>query len=150
MNLNFKPVTKDNQKDIEALQLFPFQIGFIETIEECLIESEEYKQWKPVGIYYGEALIGFAMYGYFEDTNYKGRLWLDRLLIDKRFQGKGYGKEAVTKLIKRLYNEYGENKIYLSVYESNKAAISLYEKAGFYFNGEYDTKGEKVMEYSFL
>ena len=35
--------------------------------------------------------------------------------------------------------------IYLSVYEENHVAISLYQSYGFKFNGELDTKGEKIM-----
>ena len=27
-------------------------------------------------------------------------------------------------------------------------AISLYQQVGFHFNGEYDTKGEKIMVYA--
>ena len=46
-------------------------------------------QWMPVGICDGEALVG-CNDGYFASPS-PGRLWLDRLLIDKIRQGKGYG-----------------------------------------------------------
>lgn len=145
MELRFEPVCPENRKEIEALQLFPEQSGFIESVAECMAEADELNQWKPVGIYDNDILIGFSMYGYFSEPRPQGRLWLDRLLIDKNHQGKGYGKAAVLALLDKLHREYGQSKVYLSVYENNKTAIALYTQAGFYFNGEYDTKGEKIM-----
>lgn len=48
-------------------------------------------------------------------------------------------------MIARLIKENGCNEIYLSVYESNARAISMYKRRGFEFNGELDAKGELVM-----
>ena len=74
-------------------------------------------------------------------------MWLDRILIDRRYQKKGYGKAAVLALLKRLQLEYGNKQIYLSVYENNEAAVNLYQQTGFQFNGKLDTKGEKIMSF---
>ena len=85
------------------------------------------------------------MYGYLPFLG-EGQLWFDRLLIDKQYQHKGYGRAAVAALLKRLQQEYPScSCVYLSVYEDNTAAIRLYRQAGFSFNGEYDTKGERIM-----
>ena len=149
MTLHFEKVTSENRKQIEKLKLFPNQKDYIETVKECLIEADESNIWKTVGIYNDQILIGFAMYGFFQEIQSRGQVWLDRLLIDKDYQGKGYGKKAVIKLLRILEDEYKQNKVYLSVYDINKAAIHLYKKIGFYFNGEYDTKGERVMVYEF-
>lgn len=147
MKLHFEPVCPENKKEIQNLQILPEQSGFIESVKECLSEANETKQWKPVGIYDGDTLIGFAMYGYFNDPLPEGQLWLDRLLIDKKYQGKGYGKAVIPALLERLLMEYHNSRVYLSVYEVNKAAIALYQQIGFRFNGEYDSKGEKIMVY---
>lgn len=148
MLLHFEPVCSGNRKEIEQLQVFPAQAGFIESVRECLREADEASQWKPVGIYDGKNLVGFAMYGYFQSPP-PARLWLDRLLIDRAHQGKGYGKAAVLALLEKLRREYGRPQVYLSVYADNAAAIALYRQVGFCFNGEYDTKGEKMMVYTF-
>ena len=89
------------------------------------------------------------MYGCFAQPEPEGQLWLDRLLIDKKYQGKGYGKRVVLALLDRLRTEYSCDTIYLSVYETNSHAIHLYQQIGFHFNGEYDTNGEHVMVYAF-
>lgn len=149
MKLHFDPVCPENRKEVEALQLHPEQTGFIESVTECMAEADECKQWQPVGIYDSKTLVGFSMYGYFDRPLPDGRLWLDRLLIDKKHQGKGYGKAAVLALLENFRREYSCHRVYLSVYENNLPAIALYEQIGFYFTGEYDTKGEKMMVYDF-
>lgn len=145
MKLHFEPVCPENRKEKEALQTFPEQSGFIESVVECMAEADEVGQWRPVGIYDNDVLVGFAMYGYFSEPLPDGRLWLDRLLIDKRYQGQGYGKAAALALLEILRKEYGGRHVHLSVYDNNTVAIALYKQIGFCFTGEYDTKGEKMM-----
>lgn len=146
--LHFEPVNNKNRREIESLTVFSEQSDFIESVSECLREADELEVWRPVGIYDGNTLIGFAMYGYFPEP-VPGQLWLDRLLIDQNYQGKGYGKKAVFALLDRLRREYSRDVVYLSVYEDNSHAIHLYQQIGFRFNGEYDIKGECVMVYYF-
>lgn len=147
MNLKIKEINKDNYKEALKLQVFEEQIGYIESVQECLEEASENSSWRPVGIYDEDTLVGFSMYGLLHEVEYRGpRVWLDRILIDKNHQGKGYGKASVEILLKRLYEEYNEKKTYLSVYDDNEAAVKLYKRIGFVFNGEIDTKGEKIME----
>ena len=146
--LHFEPVNHENRKAVENLTVFSEQAGFIESVSDCLQEADELELWRPVGIYDGNMLIGFAMYGYFPEPS-PGQLWLDRLLIDKKYQGKGYGKQAVLSLLDKLHTEFQSDTVYLSVYENNPNAIQLYRQIGFRFNGRYDTKGEHIMEYHF-
>ena len=145
MKLHFEPVCPENRKEIESLQIFAEQIGFIETVAECMTEADEFCQWRPLGIYDGDVLVGFAMYGFFPYEDTHGRVWLDRFLIDNRYQGKGYGKAALKLLITRLFCEYQCNTIYLSLYQQNKHAYHLYTSFGFQENGEKDVNGETVM-----
>lgn len=148
--LRFELVNDKNREDVKRLSLFSEQVGFIESVNECLQEADEIKAWRPVGIYDGDILVGFAMYGYFPKPA-PGQLWLDRLLIDKKYQGQGYGRQAVLSLLDRLYTEYGKDTetVYLSVYIDNPHAIRLYKSIGFQFNGKYDSKGEHIMEYRY-
>ena len=83
------------------------------------------------------------------DVGKMGAFWLDRFLIDQRFQGQGYGKAACRLLMLMLIEKYQTNKLYLSVYDTNSSAIRLYQQLGFVFNGELDTNGERVMEWTY-
>lgn len=149
MELHFEPITAVNRKQAEALDVLPEQNGYIESVKQCLAEADKRQSWRPVGIYDGDLLVGFAMYGFFWEYLPWGRVWLDRLLIDKKYQGRGYGRAAVLQLLERIRKEYKHKKVYLSVYTENTAAIHLYETLGFHFNGQLDTQGEKVMVYHF-
>ena len=148
MCLHFETVTAKNRGAVERLALLPEQAGFIESPSECLREADASDFWRPVGIYDGTELVGFAMYGYLPFLG-EGQLWFDRLLIDKAFPGRGYAKAAIAALLERLRQEYPCRRVYLSVYGDNAAAIHLYQQAGFSFNGDYDTKGERVMVLDF-
>ena len=148
MCLHFETVTAKNRGAVERLALLPEQASFIESPAECLREADASDFWRPVGIYDGTELVGFAMYGYLPFLG-EGQLWFDRLLIDKAFQGRGYAKAAIAALLERLRQEYPCRRVYLSVYGDNAAAIHLYRQAGFSFNGNYDTKGERVMVLDF-
>lgn len=144
--LHLEPIDRKNRQEAEHLAVFSEQSGFIESVAECLQEADQLALWRPVGIYDGSTLVGFAMYGYFPAP---GQLWLDRLLIDKAYQGRGYGREAILALLDRLRGEYDSPVVYLSVYPENAHAVRLYQQIGFHFNGKYDTKGERIMEYAF-
>lgn len=107
MKLHFEAVCTKNIESILDLKIRPEQSAYIETVAQCLSEAARDKRWRPVGIYDKYDLIGFAMYGYFFLEYFPiGRLWLDRFLIDCRYQGKGYGKAAMEGLLDRLFSEY--------------------------------------------
>ncbi len=87
MPLHFVPITEENRREVENLQLFPEQRSYIESVPECLAEAEQTREWRTVGIYDGPTVVGFAMYGCFAQPEPEGQLWLDRLLIDRAYQG---------------------------------------------------------------
>jgi ribosomal-protein-alanine N-acetyltransferase len=67
--------------------------------------------------------------------------WIDRtanlgiMIGDKDFWGKGYGTEATKLMIQYAFGRLNLRKLWLGVYASQKAAIRLYEKAGFKVEG---------------
>lgn len=106
----------------------------------------------PFGIYDDNMPVGFLMIGfdvddYWEDAPEiaRGNYNLWRLMIDKEYQGKGFGREAV-----RLALEYirtfpcgsGEY-CWLSYEPENEVARSLYRSFGFSETGEMD--GEELI-----
>ena len=150
MEIHSIPVTQSSRGQVLALELLPEQRDYIETIEQCLEEAGRIRNWHPVGLYDGAELVGFAMYGWFFWEYFpRGRLWLDRFLIDRRCQGRGCGKAALGHMLDRLALEYPKKPIYLSVIPGNDAAIRLYRGAGFRFTGEKDVHGEDVMRLAY-
>lgn len=145
MNIEIIDVTEKNRQEILALRIGEAQKSFVESNEQSLKDAEEYKAFRPVGLYRDGELVGFAMYGYFQNEGEKGRVWLDRYLIDQRFQCQGLGKIMLKVLLMHIEKTYNCNEIYLSVYKDNQVAVRLYETFGFHFTGEIESKGEKVM-----
>lgn len=50
-------------------------------------------------------------------------------------RGKGIGSEATKILLKKAFDEYGFNRVYLSVFSRNTRAVRAYLKAGFLVEG---------------
>ncbi len=144
-NIYFKDIDNTNENIVRKIKLKSDQEKFIETVDECLEEARTCSQWNPVAIYHKEAVIGFAMYGSFgpnKDT------WIDRIMIDERYQGKGFGRIAMTNLIDIVSKKYDVNTIYLSIVEQNTLAYSLYKNIGFEYINEKDVNGELIFKYT--
>ncbi|MEQ6354806.1 GNAT family N-acetyltransferase [Lysinibacillus sp. M3] len=145
MFTEIRDITALNKEEVLALRIADNQQDFIESTQQCLAEAKADKRFIPVGLYKENNAVGFAMYGVFPEKDNSQRVWLDRYFIDERYQHKGLGKYFIQQLIQYLVAKYSCQNIYLSVYDNNTVAIQLYKKFGFVFNGELDTKGEKVM-----
>jgi RimJ/RimL family protein N-acetyltransferase len=63
--------------------------------------------------------------------------------IHPKFQGKGYGYQAYKKFLPILFGDYNLNKVSLEVLVTNKRAINLYHKLGFFNEG---TKRQEVLK----
>lgn len=139
--IKIKEIDEYNINQVRKVSVKENQQSFIETVDECLEEAAMYEQWCPVAVYYDKDLVGFAMYGAFganPDT------WIDRIIIDRKYQGKGFGKLAMKELIKIVTQKYQVSMIYLSFVEDNETARKLYENLDFKFTGEYDPEGELI------
>lgn len=144
MSIQFTPVNAQNIKEALALHVAAGQKDMVETVAECYAEAQQLALWRPVVIELQGIKIGFAMYGKWHSLQ-GDRVWLDRFMIDEKYQGKNYAKPVIKSLLQHIECEYNCREIYLSVYEYNPIAIKLYEYFGFVRNGEKDTKGESVM-----
>ncbi|WP_343117777.1 GNAT family N-acetyltransferase, partial [Clostridioides difficile] len=109
MKLNVRIADINNWRDLVSLSVDKSQLDYIESNALSIAESKFITAWVPVGIYDENSLIGFAMYGRLEDD----RVWLDRFMIDSKYQGKGYGKASLDFLVNHLKNEYNCDELYL-------------------------------------
>lgn len=141
--LYIKDIDEKNIFDVLKLTVDLKQEKFIESIGDSIAESKYFRYWNVVAFYDDSKIVGFGMYGKIESED--GRVWLDRYMIDKKYQGVGYGKKFLVLIMKKIEVLYSTQKIYLSIYKENLDAIKLYKNFNFQFNGELDTKGELVM-----
>lgn len=143
-SLSIHSVDQTNLEALLALQLNTEQRSFIESIPECLQEAKEDSRYTPVALCVGEQVVGFAMYGLFNESQ-QSRVWFDRFLIGKQFQGRSLGKAFAQLLLAFLFDHFRCQQIFLSVYPNNHTAITLYQQLGFKFTGERICEGEHVM-----
>ncbi len=145
--LTINIIPREKWDIIKVLSVHNEQGHFIETSEQCLndAKSDAYNmKWSFYGIYEDDTVIGFAMHGE-NRLLFSSQIWLDRFMIDKKHQGKGYGKKSMVLILEKMHKDYNCKKIYLSVHEDNYAAIRLYEKLGFKKTLFKDAKGERIM-----
>ncbi|ABV86369.1 GNAT family N-acetyltransferase [Shewanella pealeana] len=145
--LMIQAVNETNIEALLALQLNAEQRGFIESIPECLQEAKEDSRYTPVALCIGEQVVGFAMYGLFNESQ-QDRVWFDRFLIAQDYQGRGLGKAFAQLLLAFLFKHFQCQQIFLSVYPNNLSAIALYQQLGFKFTDERVCEGEHVMNCS--
>lgn len=142
MNLHICEVTAKNWRSVAALSVAKDQQQFIESNAFSLAESLYEGNGTSVGLYDGEILVGYAMYGWYSEK-YKS-VWLDRFMIDQHYQGKGYAKRFLRLFIEFLQQQFTCKIIYLSLHPDNKHAMGLYESFGFRLNGDIDDEGPVV------
>lgn len=146
--LEFRKITFENVYKIVSLSVNTEQKNFVATNCESLMEAyvavTNQGVALPFGIYDGDEAVGFIMFGYGslgdddEPEVAEGNYCLWRFMIDKKFQNKGYGKEAMKLALNYVRSEpCGKAKLcWLSYEPENVRAKALYAACGFVENGE--------------
>ena len=154
--LRLEKVTGKNVWDILKLEVLDDQKYFVAGNDTSIIEAYIAITGNghafPFGIYDGDMPVGFIMIGFDVDDYWddapeiaRGNYNLWRLMIDKKYQGKGYGKEAVRLALDFINTlpcgsaEY----CWLSYDPENEAARNVYSSFGFSETGEMD--GEELI-----
>ncbi len=130
-------IDRHNYLSILDLSVSDEQRSFVASNMYSLAQAYAQPECVPLGLYAENRPIGFAMYCLDEnDHDY----WIYRLMIDKRFQGRGYGRAAMLLLIDRIRSLADEEhrSIYISFEPKNEVAKSLYESLGFAPDGRVE------------
>jgi diamine N-acetyltransferase len=129
----FVDITKENWEKCISLTVSEEQSKFVSPNVYSLAQSKFETEMCPVGICVNNEMIGFLMY---VKSSNAYKVWIVRFMIDKAYQGRGYGSQALRKLINMLNLKYKDSDIFLCVEPENQAAIKLYEKYEFLPTGE--------------
>ena len=99
MTVVLKSLGEAEREAVIALDVGDDQDDFVATNAESLEEADENPACVPLGVFSGDEpvviddLVGFAMYALDGDD---GNWWIYRLMIDKRFQKRGFGRAALS------------------------------------------------------
>ena len=154
--LRLEKINGKNVWDILKLSVNDSQREFVASNEISIIEAytaitaNGYAY--PFGIYDGDIPVGFLMIGFDKDDYWEdapdvatGNYNLWRLMIDKNYQHKGYGRLAV-KLALDFIKTYPcgpAEYCWLSYEPENQIAKELYASFGFIETGDMD--GEEII-----
>lgn len=142
----FREITKDNFDECLFLDVTEEQEDFVASTTFSLAEAKIFTENKPLAIYNENIMVGFIMYGLDPSDN---EYWISRLLIDKKYQKEGYGKQAMVKILSLINEFYHPKKVLTSFEPENKIAEKLYLSIGFKHTGKIIDEEEIVLEYLF-
>ena len=157
--ISLNKVNASNVWKLLELQVLPEQEDFVATNTESIVEAYTTLAAGgtalPFGVYADGQPVGFVMFGYGpipgdedEPPVAAGNYCLWRFMIDRNFQGRGYGKAALEAALRYLAGlpcgpaEY----IWLSYEPENQRARAMYRSMGFVENGQSVKKGDKLLE----
>lgn len=143
MNVSLREITRENFKECINLKVADEQAEFVAPNVASIAQAKIYPTANPMAVYDGEQMVGFVMFGFDEEDEH---YCLGRLMIDARFQNRGYGRAATLAVIEKLRDAPDCREIYLSFVPENTAAEKLYQSLGFETTGELN-EGEIVMRY---
>ncbi|MCJ8007107.1 GNAT family N-acetyltransferase [Lederbergia wuyishanensis] len=146
--LHLETITKDNWLKAISLRVREDQTKFVASNAVSLAQLNFLENFQAKGIYHGEEMIGFTLYGIDEDDN---EYWIYRMMIDQKHQGKGFGKKAIQLVIDDIMHikENHHQTITLSYEPTNEHAKRVYEKMGFQEIDGLLIGGEQVSRFTF-
>ena len=151
--ITFEKVCPKNFDQVIHLEMAEDQVGFMENNLYSLAEAKVFDYLEARAIYREEDLIGFILY-YFQPYGVKRDMgpgegdheihadgqdyvYLKRIMLDKSFQGRGWGREALKESLDFFKEAYPSIAfVELMHYKDNDTGASLYESLGFESTGE--------------
>ncbi len=161
MSIRLEKIDHKNIWDVVDLMVFRSQKNFVAPNWVSIVQAYGVRDSAtaafPFAVCSGTKPVGFLMIGFNEAASYDafdgveppkvlfGNYSLWRLMIDKRYQNRGYGREAVRLALEFIRTWPCGRAEYcaLSYEPENETARELYHSFGFRENGETD--GDEVV-----
>ena len=131
-------IDESNIVKAKKLEVFENQKSFLDSAAGIIKRAEIYKNLNShlFGIANEETLVGLALVKDFEEEPFAYDL--QQFMIDKNFQGRGYGTKALKLILEYLKKEGRFESVEICVKKEDFSAIKLYEKVGFKNSGYID------------
>jgi diamine N-acetyltransferase len=137
-----EPIDRSNFHKLFKMELRPEQATFVTpprwTLARCYVRLFGKRfEHLPHLIRAGDEAVGYATTAC--DANSADNYWIDDIMIAAEHQGKGYGRAAVTEVIKMIAARYPRCKaVQLTCFRTNTNAAALYVSLGFEATGGVD------------
>ena len=127
--VRLEKITAENFKECLNLKVAEEQKDFVSSNTLSLAKAYIFNDIvKPFAIYNDDTMVGFIMMRFTEEHNY---YFIWQLMIDEKYQGKGYGKEAIKLAIEWMKKDERCHQIVTTYKKGNQCAEALYTKLGF-------------------
>jgi diamine N-acetyltransferase len=144
-DVELRDVTAENRKAVAALELAPGQEDLVASNAYSLREARRDPDSRPRAIYAGDRLVGFLMYEIIRRRNKRHEVSIYRFMIDRRHQGKGYGRAALARALDEIRAIPNVVKVSIGYMPDNPVAGPFYASFGFVEVGR-DRDGEVIAE----
>ena len=133
--VHLRPITAANLEDCLALDVEEAQRGWVAPVVKSLAEAYAIPTLVPLAVYDvasrgrkhpPEPPVGFTMYEIADGVGY-----VVRLLIDRRYQRRGYGRATMIEIIRRMRLDPAVEMVGTSYRRTNEPAAALYRDLGF-------------------
>ena len=135
-----RPVTKENWQSLIKLKVRDDQKNFVASNLYSIAQShfgDEFEgHWDlfAYGIYEDDTPVGFLMYG-LNFAHPSQQAYIQRLMVDEKFQGKGYGRFGMQKMHEIFRAEERVKEVSISYEPENDVARKLYASLDFVETG---------------
>lgn len=148
--ITLRRITRRNYRRIIELKVKPEQETLIATNAVSMADAYFYREAWMRAIYLDDKPIGFVMLGdnsrkYKIIRNYKQFLYIWRFMVADDFQGKGYGKKAMQKVIEHVKSKQNAKELIIFSLPQNKSALQFFENLGFKPTGKKLSVGDLEM-----
>jgi len=133
--ISLREITPDNFQDCVELEVAADQKHFVAANVMSIAQSKVFPYLIPSAVYNGDEMVGFTLHGKDPES---GKYYIVRLMIDEKFQGRGFGREATLRLIKIMGGSADCDAVHLFFVPENTGAERLYESLGFKRTGVID------------
>lgn len=145
--ITLRKITLENRRAMFNLEVSEDQRQFVasnlSSVASCYVLATNGGHPFPFIIYADEQPVGFVMLtygitGYDEPSIADGNYCILRLMIDKQYQNRGYGREAMKKILEfiRTFPAGPAHYCWIPYKSENIPAKNLYESFGFRDNDE--------------
>ena len=120
----------DNETGRDDLEVAEDQKDYVCSSLVMLARAWLHRKYRPrvFNVYDGDTAVGMGMY---LDDPEKEAYDFCQLFIDRRYQGRGYGKAAVRLVLEEMRKEGKYQKVSMCYVEGNDASRKLFAQFGF-------------------
>jgi diamine N-acetyltransferase len=143
--ISLRRVTADNWEAVADLKLAADQEDLVAGNLYSIAESQFDPDARPRAVYAGARVVGFLMYDVQRTRGKALAASIYRFMIDRKHQGKGYGRAALGKVLEEIRAVPRVKKISIRYMPENPVAKPFYASFGFKEVGK-DRDGEVIAE----